>query len=596
MPCRISLAIFMDSTELMVAARTWAQSDLEESTAREMLSLIEAGDIDALRANMSPALAFGTAGLRGVVGPGPARMNASVVARVSWALGNYLIEQGKAAEGVVIGYDARPDSERFARLVAEVLSGYGVSAYLLPRATATPCAAYLVRKKCAAAGVVVTASHNPRGENGLKVFDGDGVQIVAPWDEEIARRITKSPVPRELRRNVDHVHLLSGADLEMYFKDVELTAEALVPLDGELGPLILPYSPLHGVGLEGAQRVLAALGAQVDFKPVVDQEKPDGTFPTVFFPNPEEPESLTLLLQAAKDLGAEAAMANDPDADRFLLCLPLGGGELVPLSGDALGLLFAYTCLRNTRLRNPEVISTIVSSPGIGLLAERYGARMTRTLTGFKWLCHAALESDAFLFAYEEALGYCFAAPSPAVTTMDKDGLLALLVATRLLLQKGGGAGLAEHLLGLYQDIGLWGSFGHSRRFEGADGEDRMNTQMDRLRESPSHRLGGLLVSRQIDYREHGEKRAWYLGSQDLLRFDLEADSESPEGIISGRVLVRPSGTEPKLKAYVHLRSELPDKSEYAEKIAAQSALARIIARQVLRRPESVVPLSARAV
>jgi phosphomannomutase len=241
-----------------------------------------------------------------------------------------------------------------------------------------------------------------------------------------------------------------------------------------------------------------------------------------------------------------------------------------------------------------QVISTIVSSPAVPLLAEKFGARTTQTLTGFKWLCHAALESDDFLFAYEEALGFCFA-PAPGTTgALDKDGLLALLVAVRLLLQKGGGEGLAQHLLGIYRDIGLWGSYSRSRRFDGPGGEERMVTQMDRLRESPDKRIGGMLVTRRIDYREQAEHRPWYLGAQDLVRFDLEADSELPGEVTHGRVLVRPSGTEPKLKAYVHLHSDLAHTSEYAEKSAAQESIARAIAHQVLKRPESIAPPSLR--
>ena len=585
----------MEEDQLIVAARRFALGDCDPKTQSELLALVEARNLTELAAAMQPPLAFGTAGLRGVVGPGAARINEATVALASFALAKYLFESRHQTPEVVVGFDARPDSERFARVCAEVLSGAGARVMLAAGPVATPVVAYAVRKEGASSGVVITASHNPRGDNGFKVFDSEGVQIVGPFDVEVARKMATAPAAREIPRSATTITPLGESLIREYFEDARATAEFIVPLPAlEIEPIVVPYTPLHGVGLVGVRMMLRGLEDRIHLEPVSEQANPDGSFPTVAFPNPEEPGALDLLMSHAAKLGATVACANDPDADRFALCLPLTGGPPIRLSGDALGLLLADACLRSTKRRNPEVISTIVSSPAVALLAEKFGARTTQTLTGFKWLCHAALESDDFLFAYEEALGYCFA-PAPEKTgALDKDGLLALLVSVRLLLQKGGGEGLANHLLGLYREVGLWGSFSGSRRFDGPGGEERMSTQMDRLRESPDRKIGGMVVTRRIDYREQAEHRAWYLGAQDLVRFDLEADSEMPGEVTHGRVLIRPSGTEPKLKAYVHLHSAFSDKSEYLEKSAAQESVARAIARQVLKRPESIIPPSLR--
>lgn len=586
----------MEENQLILSARRFALGDSDPKTREELWALIEAGNLSELAALMQPPVAFGTAGLRAPVGPGAARINEATVSVASWALAKYLLESRHQTPEIIVGFDARPDSERLARVCAEVLSGAGARVVLATGPVATPVIAYAVRKKGAASGVVITASHNPRGDNGFKVFDGEGVQIVSPFDVEVARRMAMAPPPCEISRSDSAITPLGESLLDEYFEDARATAEYTVPLPAfEGAAIVVPYTPLHGVGLSAVRRMLQGLERTIQLEPVPEQAEPDGSFPTVPFPNPEEPGTLDLLIALAARVGAAVACANDPDADRFALCLPLGGETLSRLSGDALGLLLADACLRSTKRRNPEVISTVVSSPAVALLAEKFGARTTQTLTGFKWLCHAALESDDFLFAYEEALGYCFA-PAPGKSgALDKDGLLALLIALRLLVQKGGGEGLANHLLGLYREVGLWGSFARSRRFDGPDGEERMATQMDRLRESPDRRIGGMLVTRRIDYREQAEHRAWYLGAQDLVRFDLEADSELPGEVTHGRVLIRPSGTEAKLKAYVHLHSEFFDDSEYAQKSAAQETIARAIARQVLKRPESIIPPSLRA-
>lgn len=574
--------------DLVEKARRWAEADLDRKDRLQIIEAIQRGDLAELERACAAPLEFGTAGLRGEVGPGPGRMNRAVVARVSWALGLFLTRRSEGTEPlVVVGFDARPDSRAFARDASEILTGIGVRVVLSDEALPTPVFAYAVRWLEADAAVVVTASHNPRPDNGFKVFDDQGVQIVAPWDTEVAALMGSAPPANSLKRG-EVARLWKPDILDAYSRDVIATADFHVPNSGNnpsssSGPLVI-YTPLHGVGLKTVERVLAEGGAPVRLHPVAAQAMPDGTFPTVEFPNPEEPGALDLALDEAERQNADVVCANDPDADRLAVCLPLGD-TLARLSGDALGLLFADACLRSAKVESPTLLTTVVSSPALEVLVAKRGGSVVRTLTGFKWLCHAALEMPRFAFAYEEALGYCFAAPDGHLAALDKDGVLALYVFARLLGQEGGGQALGRRLLEIYREVGLWGSFGASRRFEGAASGAQMQDRLSMLRAPGVSRLGGLEIESVTDYALGAEHRPWYLGHQELLQFDLLAD-DPLVGPSSGRVLVRPSGTEPKLKLYIHLRSDFPAGSSseslnYEALSRKQQALAERIATEV---------------
>lgn len=571
----------VDGERLIRTATDWARGDVDPITQTALMQSIEKGDVEEIRRACVRPLEFGTAGLRGEVGPGPARMNLATISKVSYAIGEFLSGRG-AVSPVVVGFDARADSPRFARHCAEVLGGLGVDVLLAGGPLATPLIAYAVRKLEASAGVVVTASHNPREDNGFKVFDDRGVQIIAPWDSEIADRMRAAPEARTMARRADRIRELPSRVLEEYFGDAARTAAAHVPGPLLPGAVELAYTPLHGVGLSAVESALKAMAVPIALRSVGSQSVPDGGFPTVPFPNPEEPGALDLLIEEAEGAGLASACANDPDADRFAVCLPLGSSRLVRLSGDALGLLFADACLKASRHRRPVVVSTVVSSPALEALVEEHDGRLIRSLTGFKWICHAAAEEEQFVFAYEEALGYCFAAPAGSMAALDKDGILALLVFARLLAREGGGGALAERLLGLYRRLGLWGSFGHSRRWVGPEGGLEMAAALDRIRRAPPVRVAGFQVVGLKDYSQGASERPWYLGAQDLLQLELETPSGRLDPLLRGRVLIRPSGTEPKLKAYVHLCSEFGAAGDFLSLNEQQSRLAGEIASELL--------------
>ncbi len=578
--------------DLIARAKRWLNQDTDSISRGVLQKQLESGDMEALRGGFEHPLAFGTAGLRGEVGPGPGRMNLGTIAQVSWSLGQFLNRRHADTEPfVVMGFDARPDSRRFARHAALVLSGCGVRVHLTHGPQPTPVIAFAVRDLKASAGVVVTASHNPRTDNGYKLYDDQGVQIVSPWDTEITQYMTRFSAEQAVFLSSQLVSDLEASVLNRYFAHVGQVSRRWVPKTDPSQIQRLAYTPLHGVGFASVERATAEL--PVELLAVPSQVEPDGTFPSLAFPNPEEPGALDQLLEYARAQGASVAVANDPDADRFALCLPLelrgspdhsipSTGLLTRLSGDALGLLLADLCLRRSSDEDPCIVSTVVSTPALEALVSRRGGRLERTLTGFKWLCRAAIEQKNFVFAYEEALGYCLAGPHGSPGVMDKDGISALTTVARLVSACGGGDTLADRLLGLYRELGLWGSYGHSRRFVGNSAATEMACLLAQLRKKQLSELVGMNVTAVTDFACGADTRPWYLGEQDLIQFDLTAAHPESGQPTHGRVFVRPSGTEPKLKAYVHLRSTMIENQDYLALSTRQAEIAEKMAAAVL--------------
>jgi phosphomannomutase len=551
------------TSSLRERAQRWLEQDPDPETRGELEALLRAGADDELRHAFEPPLVFGTAGLRGAVGPGPARMNRAVVRRVAWALGQYLVERGLAERPVVVGFDARPTSETFARDTVEVLAAQGFDVLAFPLPTPTPWVAFACRALGAAAGVVVTASHNPRGDNGYKVYDDLGVQIVSPWDRRIAELMDAAPAADQIVTRAGGGRAVPDEIVEAYFA-------GLVPPAGDAEATAAPrlrvaYTPLHGVGLESVRRVIEGMG-RAALSVVAAQAAPDGTFPTTPFPNPEEPGTVDALLELARSEQCDLALANDPDADRLAVCLPDDDGVWRRLSGDEVGVLLADHLLASgaPAPAGRVVASSVVSSPMLDAVAASHGARVERSLTGFKWLCRvpAALRpGERFVFGYEEALGY---AVDPRV--LDKDGISAAasFVDLALALARQGKT-VAEHLRQLFSSHGLWVSAPASVRLPAVDAPQRMTRAMERLRSAPPAAIAGLPVTAHVDYARGAEHRAPHLGAQDLVQLELGAGAaalpqpELARHVLGGRVLVRPSGTEPKVKLYVHLRGAVPD-------------------------------------
>ncbi|WP_432196453.1 phospho-sugar mutase [Streptomyces sp. bgisy027] len=506
--------------DLIARAKAWLAEDPDPETRDELAGLIDTADVEELTARFSGTLQFGTAGLRGELGAGPMRMNRTVVIRAAAGLAAYLKSQGHTDGLVVIGYDARHKSEDFARDTAAVMTGAGLRAAVLPRPLPTPVLAYAIRHLGAAAGVEVTASHNPPRDNGYKVYLGDGSQIVPPADAGIASEIDAVRSLNDVPRPASGWETLGDEVLDAY---LARTDAVLAPGSPRTARTV--YTPMHGVGKDVLLAAFERAGFPVPAL-VAEQADPDPDFPTVAFPNPEEPGAMDLAFAKARETDPDLVIANDPDADRCAVAVK-ENAEWRMLRGDEVGaLLAAHLVNRGARGTFAE---SIVSSSLLGRIAEKAGLPYEETLTGFKWIARV----DGLRYGYEEALGYCVDPEG----VRDKDGITAALLITELasaLKEEG------RSLLGLLDDIavehGLHATDQLSVRVEDLS---VIADAMRRLREQPPTELAGLAITRAEDLTRGTET----LPPTDGLRYTLEG----------ARVIVRPSGTEPKLKCYLEV-------------------------------------------
>jgi phosphomannomutase len=526
--------------DLLTRAQDWLSQDPDPVTRDELQSLIDAGDPDALQDRFSQRLQFGTAGLRGALGAGPNRMNRVIVAQAAAGLAAYLLEHGTRGErgmpSVVVGYDARHNSDVFARDTAEIMEGAGVHAFLLPTHLPTPVLAFAIRHLGCSAGVMVTASHNPPQDNGYKVYLDDSSQIVPPADADISAAIDAVGRVDEMPRS-DAYEVLDDDVARAY-------VDAVVALPGD-GPrdVVAVYTPMHGVGRDTLVEAVSRAG----FPPlhvVREQGDPDPDFPTVAFPNPEEPGAMDLALKLASEVGADVIVANDPDADRCAVGVREGESYRM-LTGDQVGVLLADFLLR--RGVEGTYGSSIVSSDLLGRQAAAFGQPWEQTLTGFKWLG----KIPTLVFGYEEALGYSVA---PDIAR-DKDGVSAIITVLEMAAElKADGRSLLDRLDDIYREHGLHGTGQLSVR---VDDLSIIARAMDVLRTSPPTELAGLAVTSVDDLAEgyHG------LPPTDGIRLGLEGGA---------RIIARPSGTEPKLKCYIEVVIEVTDSIQTARQTADQ--------------------------
>ncbi len=529
---------------LLDTARTWLAEDPDADTAAELSALIarvEAGEADAtaeLADAFDGTLQFGTAGLRGRLGPGSNRMNRVVVARAAAGLAAYLITKGRNSPNgrlrVVVGYDARRNSDVFARDTARIMAGAGITAMVLPKALPTPVLAFAVRELDCAAGVMVTASHNPPDDNGYKVYLGDGSQIVPPADSEISACIAAVGQVGSIAQS-DDFRVLDGTVVDSY------VARAVSLLGNGPRDVSAVYTAMHGVGGEVFMRTVREAGF-AEPTAVVAQFAPDGRFPTVNFPNPEEPGAMDLSLADARTQDADIIIANDPDADRCAAGIR-AGGDYRMLTGDEVGALLAWWIAERSRRDGSSASGVYAQSIVSGSLLERIaddaGLGYVTTLTGFKWISRV----PGLRFGYEEALGYC----CDPEAVKDKDGITAsLLMLEMAAALKAEGRGPQDVLDGLARKYGLYATSQLSVRVSDLS---LISNAMARLRANPPAVLAGRTV-RAMDDLERGVDG---LPPTDGLRFTLD----------NARVIVRPSGTEPKLKCY--LQVIVPVKSDVAE-------------------------------
>lgn len=558
----------MDSTaheDLLERARAWLAQDPDPDTRAELRALLEGAEVgdadalDALHDRFATRLAFGTAGLRGELGAGTNRMNRVLVAQAAAGLAAYLAERAgvdAAADDVaeparlrpdaplvVVGYDGRRNSDIFARDSVEIFAGAGLRAVLLPRLLPTPVLAFAVRHLGAAAGVMVTASHNPPNDNGYKVYLGgedEGSQIVSPADAEIAAHIQRvadagdiAALPRSLA--------FETASEDVVDAYIEATA-AVAPAPAGADGMTWVYTAMHGVGWETLSAILDRAGYPA---PVVvsEQIEPDGSFPTVAFPNPEEPGAMDLSFAAADEAGAEFVIANDPDADRLAVALPDPDGGWRRLTGNQIGLLLGWRAARLVTSRGegeggaaaarPSLACSLVSSPGLKAIADAHGLDFHATLTGFKWISRA----PGIVYGFEEALGYLV---NPE-TVRDKDGISAAIAVLGLAADaRREGRTLGDLLAEFDETFGVFASDQVSVR---TDDVAAVGAMMSALRKQHPHTVGDVPIEQVDDLLEGVDG----LPPGDVLRLWLDDGS---------RVIVRPSGTEPKLKVYLDVRAE----------------------------------------
>ncbi|WP_329380236.1 phospho-sugar mutase [Streptomyces sp. NBC_01351] len=520
--------------DLITRAQAWLAEDPDAETAAELAALIEAGDTTELADRFSGTLQFGTAGLRGEIGAGPMRMNRSVVIRAAAGLAAYLKAQGHDGGLVVVGYDARYKSEDFARDTAAVMTGAGLRAAVLPRPLPTPVLAYAIRHLGAVAGVEVTASHNPPRDNGYKVYLGDGSQIVSPADAEIAGHIARVTTLDSVPRPKDGWLQLDEEVLEAY---LARTDSVLTP--GSPRGVRTVYTAMHGVGKEVVMAAFARAGFPTPVL-VAEQAEPDPAFPTVAFPNPEEPGAMDLSFAKAAEVNPDIVIANDPDADRCAVAVPDNGGWRM-LRGDEVGALLAAHLVHKGA--QGTFAESIVSSSLLGRIAEAAGLPYEETLTGFKWISRV----EGLRYGYEEALGYCVDPDG----VRDKDGITAALLVAELASElKEQGRTLTDLLDDLAMAHGLHATDQLSVRVSDLS---VIASAMAALRAEPPTSLAGLRVVSAEDLAVGSAA----LPPTDGLRYYLDGDYKA-------RVIVRPSGTEPKLKCYLEVVVPVPEASDLA--------------------------------
>ncbi|WP_100751633.1 phospho-sugar mutase [Vibrio salilacus] len=525
----------------------WLAKDPDPHTREELQHLIDAKALAELEERFSQRLEFGTAGLRGKVGCGPNRMNRLVIQETATGLGHYLIEQvnNAASRGVVIGYDGRNDSKQYAHDTASVLTALGIKVYLTHAVAATPIVAFGVKHFNAAAAVVVTASHNPPEYNGFKVYWENGAQIIPPHDAGIAEAIDNAATKAIPLMSLDvaQKQALLVWLKEDYYQTYRQAINENPLLNNHNQPedVSIAYTAMHGVGAVMAETLLNDAGFSKVYS-VKEQREPDGNFPTVNFPNPEEEGAMDKVIALAKQHNADIACANDPDADRFAVAVRTSDGDYQMLTGDQVGSLFGHYLLSKAESNQQLVGNTIVSSSLLSKIATAHGAQYYQTLTGFKWLTNVAMQKQSdeqpFLFAYEEALGY-----TVGNKVWDKDGLSALVAFAQLTAElKSHGQTIWDQLEALYRQHGMYLNAQRSIALD-----PKAAPIGDKLRQAPPTMIAGKPIEITEDLKSltkrfaNGDTESIDLPSSDVLIYHLAGGA---------RVIVRPSGTEPKIKCY----------------------------------------------
>ncbi|PWY99165.1 putative phosphomannomutase [Testicularia cyperi] len=594
------------NVDVLGQAKAWLEKDPDPATKEQLASFIDRNDIKELESSFNGRLEFGTAGLRGVMGVGPSKMNMLTVLETTAGFAEYLLktDADKAkTKGVGIAFDGRFGSRDFAYASAQHFAHRGIPSHIYPTPTPTPMCGYAVKKLGLAGGIVVTASHNPKEYNGYKVYGPRGTQINTPVDGLIAAEIlkeaqeTRTPILKDLDacKHDGQIHELNDELLTSYINDIQaLGTFKAQPAQGGKAPISVVYSPLHGVGAPSIQRLskeVIGLVEGKDFWIVEEQRKPDGAFPTLEFPNPEELSTLELVHKLCEERKTGLAIVNDPDADRLAVSARDATGKLRALTGDQLGTLLGDEILRRAHKANGGkagvwTLSTIVSSRLLARLSQYWGGRHVETLTGFKWLGNVARGIEAregagsFGFGYEEALGYMAAS-----SVWDKDGLSSYLLILSVAFDLArDGRTLWDRLEEIHGLVGLSVTqqkiIKLSPTMKGTDVMTKLRHDLHEAQKSSVEKNGKTFTFSLVDdlksrpsYNEaKAEAGDLSIPNNDVLRFYVAPSHAQHDGtqrdkqdIMLGdlRVIVRPSGTEPKVKIYSEALGKIANGEEY---------------------------------
>ena len=548
----------------------WLNDDCFDDETKKELNSIRDNE-EEIKDRFYKELEFGTAGLRGVIGAGTNRMNKYTVGRATQGLANFINKMKIENPSVVISYDSRHMSKEFSEIAALVLNANGIKVNLFDNLRPVPELSFSVRYLNATAGIMITASHNPPEYNGYKVYWSDGAQIVPPIDKGIIDEVL-SIKDFSLIKTINKNEAIEAGLLNYVGEEIDdafinaLKSSCLNPeiIKKEAKNVKIVYTPLHGAGNLPVQRILKELGFENVYV-VPEQEKPDGDFPTVSYPNPEDPKAFELALKLAKEVDADVVLATDPDADRLGVFSKMSNGEYVSYTGNMSALLICEYELSQKKEKgifpnNGAIITTVVSSELTKAIAENYGAKVFETLTGFKWIGEKIRKfeeenSYKYLFGFEESYG-CLIAPH----ARDKDGIsavMALCEATAFYKNKGWS--LWEQMIKIYEKYGYYREGQVSIVLKGADGAEEIKNKMAKMRSNPPTELAGLKVLEVRDYQEHvikkadGEVSETDLPTSNVLYYELSNNSWC---------CVRPSGTEPKIKFYMGVKGSTMQDAE----------------------------------
>lgn len=553
----------MDYSGILKSAEHYLAEETEQRFIDEVKALIDKKDEKELYDRFYRDLEFGTAGLRGIIGGGTNRMNPNVIKKATQGLASYLIKAKpeKAAQGslsAVIAYDSRHYSDIFAKTAALIFAANNIKCHLFSSLRPTPELSYAIRELGCDTGIVVTASHNPPAYNGYKVYWSDGAQITPPHDtgiiEEVNAVSSVKMMEEDAALRAGKLHIIDTEIDEKYWALLKRKITRTDIIQEMSKSVKIVYTPLHGTGAVHVEKVLGDLGFNVITVP--EQRKPDGSFPTVSYPNPEDPKALKMAIELAEKEGADILMATDPDADRFACAVKDRNGKMRLISGNQLGALFTdYICLtlkENGLLpKNAAVVRSIVTSPLSDLIAASYGVKTVECLTGFKWICGVAEQmvqtgSAAYIFGYEESFGYNF-----GTEVRDKDGIAASAVCSEMTLYwRSKGKSLLDRLDELFSQFNFYGEKTINLAYPGAEGLQIMQNMMKEVRAKRLQEVAGVKVEKIRDIQESteyapsnpGKTAPVSLPKSNVLQYYLE------DGSI---ICIRPSGTEPKIKVYI---------------------------------------------